>query len=577
MAVLRRQLLHLVLDLKQKRNPLFAGILCIVLYLAAMMSVADGFKTMMLLFSLLPTAILALGGKRYGIAAGFLISSINTLFLHRLTAADPELFYKSVLINGLVQILLGTGIGHLRDIQKQMERIVKQKQHALSRVRYMALHDSLTGLANHQLFNEVLDLALRHAQRDEKHLAVLFIDIDDFKLINATLGYPEGDALLRLVSNTIVASLRISDTVARFGGDEFVAVLPGFDSLDAIHTVTNRILKSVHAASSTVRMSVSGGIAMYPQDGHTPEDLIRNANEAMMVAKQNGKDRFCHWNEIRHESVRYGIAVESALRKALLNNEFRLCYHPILNISEGNPLGAEVLIRWTSSELGDVSPAVFIPIAERSGIIRDIGMWVLEQVLRDMKTMNEDGVDIDFLAINVSTAQLIDPGFPDKAFEKITAAGIDPAKLEFEVTETGIALQGNPAALLAPIKEIGVRVALDDFGTGNSSLRYLSELPIDVLKIDGSFVRKSMYDSKAAVITHSIVSLALMLDLNIVAECIENEEQRQTLYYMGADRMQGYLFRPPMPFAEFLDLLKQGASLHPIDSPVTKEPGLRGA
>ncbi|KAB2930066.1 MAG: EAL domain-containing protein [Leptonema illini] len=567
MAGIRRRLLRLLMRLYQRRRLLSLGLLFTALYIGGFVVAFHRFGTALILLSFLPNAVLSLGGKRYGILAGTLIGAINTIFIVvYLPEITGELFYSSVLIDFLVQILIGLGVGHLRDSQRTMERIVRQRQHAINRVRHMALHDSLTGLANHRLLYEELDLEIRHAQRDKKRLAVLFIDVDDFKHVNASLGYHEGDELLKHTGKAILDSLRLSDTVARFGGDEFIAVLPGIGSAEDILPVTNRLLKAIQTASATVRLSISGGIAVYPEDGTTPTDLVRNATDAMFVAKENGKGLFRYWKEVQHETIRHRLAVEAALQSALLRDEFRLFYQPILHITDGHIIGAEALLRWTSPELGEISPAVFIPVAEKSGVIREIGLWVLDRVLSDLKALNVKGQALEFIAVNVSTVQLIDPHFPAQALQKIRSAGIDPSRLEFEVTETGIALQGNPAGLLAPIKKIGVRIALDDFGTGNSSLRYLSDLPIDVLKIDGSFVKKTMVDSKAAVITHTIVSLALLLNLNIVAECIENEEERQTMYFMGVDRMQGFLFSPAVTFEEFSAMLSRNHSLPPIET-----------
>jgi len=449
---------------------------------------------------------------------------------------------------------------------------VSARKEAEERIRELAYHDVLTGLPNRLLLRDRLEHALARAQRRKHHLAVLFIDLDSFKNINDSLGHAVGDQLLKEVASRLCASVRDVDTVARLGGDEFVVVLENLpDASDAVSVATN--IHTVFARPITVgdqalHTSASIGIAIYPDDGENTESLIQNADTAMYQAKAQGHSHYQFFAPFMNEQARGKLALENTLRGALERDEFQLYYQLICDLRTGAIASVEALIRWESPGQGLVPPDKFIPIAEETGVIVQIGDWVIRQACRDLAGWQSQNLAPPRVSINISPRQLRQPGLAACIRTIIQDAGISASQLEFEVTES--ALMDNPdmaACILSELKNMGLGIVIDDFGTGYSSLAYLKKFPIDKLKIDRSFVRDLLSDNNDREITLAVISLSHNLGLQVTAEGVEVQEQLDFLRQHGCDYAQGYFFSRPMPPDAFQSFLASGSNFHTLALP----------
>ena len=443
----------------------------------------------------------------------------------------------------------------------ESHRMILQLNSAREKARHLATHDQLTGLANRALFHDRLSQALASASRSRQRLAVLFVDLDGFKTINDTLGHAVGDGLLRSISRRIAASLREADTAARLGGDEFAVLLTNLSNeLDAA-TVAKKLLvelaEPIHFRSQFTAIRCSIGISTFPRDTQDAEELIKKADTAMYHAKDAGGSRFEFYTEDMNAALQRRIALEERLRTALDDGGFLLHYQPQFDLTRGRIIGAEALLRWQHPELGLVSPAHFLPIAEETGLIVPIGDWILRTACKQMATWNREGYRGLRISVNVSSQQFLEPDFADVVQAALEQSGLPPVSLELEITESSLLRDVNVTVdTLRALKDLGVRLAIDDFGTGYSALAYLKRLPIDVLKIDQSFVRTLTTDPADATITETIVQLAAGLNLTTIAEGVETAEQLLLLGSYGCKRMQGFLFGKPVPpetFRTWLD------------------------
>ena len=426
-------------------------------------------------------------------------------------------------------------------------------------LRHQALHDPLTGLPNRVLFVDRLSHALVRRTSGEDHgVAVLFVDLDDFKVINDTLGHAAGDELLRLVADRLLHVLRPEDTACRMGGDEFAFLVEGAQRLHADGLAT-RILDALaepfeiggHRASLTASIGVSIGSGT-AQLGSTPaetaDELLRDADTAMYAAKSLGKGRIQVFERGMDEPVKRRRELRSALELALESDELFLEYQPIIDMGDGALLGVEALVRWNHPQLGRLMPMDFIPLAEESGLIKPLGDWVLRRAAAELATSSI------MVSVNVSAHQVGDGTLPALVAEVLRGTGLDPARLLLELTESTLASAGAGVETeLAQIHELGVRIALDDFGSGYSSLEYLGRLPIDVLKIDRSLVERVDVEPQRQEVIRAIDQIATRLGLDTIVEGIEREAQRTTLLDLGFTAAQGYLFAPPLPLDLALD------------------------
>lgn len=481
-----------------------------------------------------------------------------------LSSQDDEELAVGILQRGAQDYLVkweGQGRTILRSIRHSIER--KRAELHLS---YLAQYDPLTGVPNRQFFNDQLDRAIAGAQRDQRPVAVLFLDLDEFKMINDTLGHDVGDGLLKEVAERLRGCLRGGDVVARLGGDEFGVLLEGAATPHAVESVAKAMLDSVaescRVAGRQLRVAASIGITLYPEDHRQPEGLLKNADIAMYTAKQGGGNtyRFFHAG-MQAELVAYHELARD-IHVALERGEFHLAFQPKVNVHTKSLHGLEALLRWTSPVRGVVGPAQFIRVAEDSGHIIALGEWVLNEACATLRRWGDQGLRTVPVSVNVSARQFQQPGFHRRVGEILTRHGVSPALLELELTEGMIMADVHGAQReLVELKRMGLRLSIDDFGTGYSCLSYLRRFPIDTLKIDRSFVQDIGTSLDGEYIIDAILSLARSLRLQAVAEGVETHEQLNHLIDRGCHVVQGFLLGRPMESAlvePLLEALEQG-------------------
>src|SRR5438132_6882661 len=415
----------------------------------------------------------------------------------------------------------------------------------------LAYHDAMTGLPNRPLYIDRLILALAQASRSNQRLAVFFLDLDRFKDINDSLGHSIGDSLLKAVAERIRRCVREGDTVARFGGDEFTLLIPRIEQVEDAAKIAQKILETLKipfiVGERELFVTTSIGISVYPNDGADPETLLRNADTAMYRAKDSGRDNYQLYAPAMNARALERLALENLLRKALSQKELVLFYQPVVDVMTKAIVGVEALIRWKHPEMGLLSPAHFISTAETSGLIVPIGNWVTRTACHQIKVWQKR-IDRDLtVAVNLSARQFQQPNIVEEIARALEETDLDPESLELEITESN-AMQNaeNTIYTLRELKALGVRIAMDDFGTGYSSLNYLKRFPIDILKLDQSFVREVNHDATDAAIVSAVISMAHSLDLKVIAEGVETEEQLAFLTKQRCDRIQGYLFSAPL-------------------------------
>lgn len=453
---------------------------------------------------------------------------------------------------------------------------VTERRQAEAKIRSLAYYDGLTGLPNRQMFSELFTQAMRHARRSEKPLALLFLDIDNFKDVNDSLGHGAGDDLLRQVADRFSGCIRGGDllgragkessstSIFRFGGDEFILVLTNLQQEQDASLVARRIMGALSepfpVGGQDFFATVSIGIAVYPSDGDDVKTLLRNADSAMYHAKQKGKNTFEFYTESLTQVSIERMNVEVKLRRAIEQGELKLFFQPKVETRSGLLAGAEALLRWSTSGLGSVSPARFIPVAEETGLIIPIGEWALREACRQMQAWDAVGLPPVTVAVNVSARQLHSGDLSRVVSDLLDETGLRPQCLELELTESAI-MSDVPRAklILQKLSELGVRISIDDFGTGYSSLGQLKKFPVDALKIDQSFVRSLPEDADDSSITLAIIAMAHSLGIRVVAEGVETEAQYSFLKEHGCDEVQGYLFSPSVSAPEFVQFLDNAA------------------
>nr|WP_249798365.1 EAL domain-containing protein [Bradyrhizobium zhengyangense] len=436
-----------------------------------------------------------------------------------------------------------------------------EKNEADERIEYLASHDSLTDLPNRETFNGLLRGAIDDAQRHDHRFALLFIDLDRFKVINDSLGHEAGDLLLLEVANRLRGALRASDVVARLGGDEFVVILDQCGEIDDVQRIATGLLAALaepmELAGHECHTTASIGIAMYPANGADAQTLTKNADMAMYLAKEDGKNGYRFFsNEVKTQSIER-LSLESALRRALEREQFSLNYQPKVDMETGQITGVEALLRWNHPDLGSVSPAQFIPLAEETGLIVPIGRWVLNEACAQAMTWQRCGLLPLSMAVNLSPRQFADEHLLQDVDEALAASGMSPVLLQLEVTESMMMRNvGRALKVLDAIQSRGIRLAIDDFGTGYSSMSLMKHFPIDTIKIDRSFVRDLPQDSEDQAIAQAIISMGKALGMTVVAEGVENAEQEAFLRTHGCDEMQGFLIAKPLPAKQMAELLR---------------------
>ncbi len=445
---------------------------------------------------------------------------------------------------------------------------VTERMRDAERLSFLAQHDALTGLPNRLLFTDRLRQAMIEAQRHNRLVGVVFLDLDRFKNINDTLGHDVGDATLVAVAARLRDAVRPSDTIARLGGDEFAAILADMARAEDAPMVVQRILDAFkepfHIDGREQFMSASLGITLYPVDETDADALLRNADTAMYRAKQHGRSTCQFYTAEMTRRAHEDMALEGALRHAIERDELLLHYQPIVDLNTGLLLGVEALLRWQHPQLGLVSPARFIPLAEESGLIVPIGDWVLRQACQQARTWHDAGFTDLYVAVNLSSRQFREPDLVQRVQQVLADTGLAGVRLELELTESMLLTNiDNTVRLMQELDTVGVRFAVDDFGTGYSSLSYLKRFPIDVLKIDQSFVRDITTDPDDAAIVRAIITMAHALGVRVVAEGVETHQQMDFLRANNCDSMQGYYLSRPLPAEALSTLLAQGLQLSP--------------
>jgi len=423
-----------------------------------------------------------------------------------------------------------------------------------------ANHDSLTGLPNRNLLWDRIDRACERTQRYGDFAAIAFLDLDNFKIVNDSLGHTLGDHLLRAVAARLEASLRAMDTVARLGGDEFVLVLSDQKSEERVSAELRRVVESfAHPFSVDGRdvfITASVGVALYPQDAKDPESLMKSAELAMYRAKESGRNTYQLYTTEMQSRVNERLALESRLRRALEQGEFSLHYQPQVDLRSNRIFGCEALLRWNQPDLGMVDPAKFIPLSEETGLIIPIGEWIVRTACRQCKDWQDAGLPAVTVAVNISARQFREKTLLQTVAGILAEIGLDPRLLELEVTESVIMHDAqNVITDLQAFRDMGVRLSIDDFGTGYSSLSYLKRFPVDRLKIDQSFVRDITTNADDAAIAQAVITLGHTMNLRVLAEGVETAEQLAFLRRNQCDEMQGYLFGRPVPAEQFAQLL----------------------
>jgi len=440
-------------------------------------------------------------------------------------------------------------------------RILQQRKRMEDRVNHMAFHDELTSLPNRLMLSQRLDQALSRHRRAGSRLALLFLDLDRFKVINDSLGHETGDVLLRQVADRLRAHSREGDTIARMGGDEFVVLIENSGNLSDISARAQRLVEQLSApyllGSNDCHVTVSIGVSVFPTDGSDAPALLKAADVAMYRAKDTGRDSYQFYSAAMNVHTVERLELEFDLRHALERNEFLLHYQPKVEVATGMITGIEALLRWDHPRRGLISPMDFIPLAEETGLIASIGEWVLATACARTKEWQDQGFAKLGVAVNLSARQFADPMLLPKLTSIIRRSGLDPSSLELEITESLVMSQGGSAvAVLQQLKSLGVRIAIDDFGTGYSSLAYLKRFPIDTLKVDRSFIRDIPADSGDKQITRAIIAMAHSLRLRVVAEGVETADQLRFLRKERCDTVQGYYLHRPLPEAEVAGVLK---------------------
>jgi diguanylate cyclase (GGDEF)-like protein len=453
----------------------------------------------------------------------------------------------------LALALVGWAVLMTRRTLRQLQGAEAQQREAERRLAELAQYDALTGLANRTLFNDRLAQAIARAHRTEQPVALLFVDLDRFKEINDSLGHEAGDAVLRETAARLRAHLREGDSVARLGGDEFTVILEDVAGPDEVRAVAQKLMRAfaepIVVDGQDLFPTLSIGVALYPRDGDTAEALLRHADTAMYQAKAEGRDGFQFYAPTMSAAVTERVTLEGRLRQALERGEFQLHYQPVVRLQTGEVASLEALLRWRHPEDGLIAPGRFIAVAEQTGLIVPIGAWVLRNALATLAAWRSGGADAPaYVSVNVSARQFRAPGFVEQVRDELADSGLPAEALLLEITESLLLRDDDQVWTdLAALRALGVRIAIDDFGTGYSSLSYLRQVPIDVLKIDRSFIQSMAGSPQQTALVDGIIRLAHTLGLQVVAEGIEDAAERDLLIGMGCTLGQGYLFARPMP------------------------------
>lgn len=441
-------------------------------------------------------------------------------------------------------------------------RDISERKNFEKKITYLATHDAVTGLPNRNLLSDRMSQSIAYANRNKKLIALLLLDVDDFKTINSTLGHKTGDQLLKSVADRLKNCIRKGDTIARLAGDEFVIMLPYINESKDVITVVNRIQKAfstpVKINKHEIFVTAGMGISVYPHDGDTAGILLKNADIAMYKAKELGRNNHQFYSTKMNAKVSQRLAMETDLRHAVQREEFVLHYQPLINSDSGQIIGAEALIRWMHPRLGLISPLRFIPLAEETGLIIPIGEWVLRTACKQNKKWQDQGLLPIPVSVNFSAYQFSHIDFIETIVGVLDETNLEPKYLELELTESVIMKNEKLGIeILNGFKKMGLYISIDDFGTGYSSLSHLRSIPLDKLKIDQSFISNMTTDTSDMAIVKTIILMAKNLNLKVIAEGVETKEQMEYLREQNCTEIQGFYYSPPVSAEEFELLLKK--------------------
>lgn len=456
-----------------------------------------------------------------------------------------------------------------KELNRELEIKVKQRtkeiieknqelEESIRKIEYIAYHDSLTSLSNRRYFEEKIESAIQETNQLNSRFAIMFIDLDRFKFINDTLGHHTGDLLLVSVSNLLKNIVGKDNVVSRQGGDEFMILVRNTTKEEAerlAEQIINELQKPISINGNELFITSSIGISLYPDHGSSLNSLIKRADTSMYSAKEQGKNRYQTFNVSMDDHITLKVNLENGLRKAIELNELSIAYQPKLELRTNEIIGVEALLRWKHSEYGNISPSTFIPLAEETGLILKLGEWVLREACLQLKKWEDEGVEHLGVSVNVSTIQFIQKDFVEKVEAILKDTLADPVYLELEITESSTMDTELVISKLKRLKQLGIKISIDDFGSGYSSLSHIKNLPIDILKIDKSFINDIENDQSNQAIVSTILALATNLNLKTIAEGVENERQYQILKEKGCDQIQGYFISKPVPVTEVSKLL----------------------
>lgn len=434
-------------------------------------------------------------------------------------------------------------------------RDISQRKKSEKIIEHLAFHDSLTDLPNRRLFLRRIEEDLMQASYEGTKIAVLFLDVDRFKIINDSFGHELGDNVLLEAVTRIKKQIKAEDFLARFGGDEFTMLLTDIESKDEVEEMVERIkqdfTRPFKIGNKSYPLTFSIGIALYPEDGKSINELIGRADTALYHVKERGRGNYAFFSKEMEQKSLERTLLDNELRKAVHTNQFYIKYQPKINLKNKEVMGMEALLRWKHPEIGMIPPDKFIPQAEESGLINEIGEWVLKEACTFAKSLQNNGCKDCIISVNLSGKQLEDENFINKLKHILSETGLEPKYLDLEITENILVNERTVFHMLNQIRELGVHISIDDFGTGYSSLSYVKDLPVNTLKIDMSFIRDIEHSEESKAIVFAIIKLAETLDMNVIAEGIENEEQLDILVDNGCSNAQGYLFSKPLIADEF--------------------------
>ncbi len=494
---------------------------------------------------------------------------INLLMSFKPTQVDVYIeWYQWVWLALILPAVAWIG-SRISVMRARILRSNEELTNALATIQDMATHDSLTGLPNRASLSDTLQHAVSKADRNKNGLALFFIDLDNFKSINDTLGHPTGDQLLREMARRIRASIRDSDLVARLGGDEFVVMIESVAERAGLQLLATKILLAISEPAQLqgheVKVTASIGIATFPADGKDVPTLLANADMAMYRAKAQGRARTSEYSADLGADAVERFEIEKGMRSGMQNHEFHLYYQPKIDFNSGKMLGVEALIRWHHPKLGVLGPDRFIPVAEATNFILPLGKWVINEACRQARAWQDANMPMFPIAVNLSVKQLADLSLSQDVADALRLSGVNPAMIELEVTETAVMRNLDEAVvILESFRALGVRVAIDDFGTGYSSLAYLKQLPVDILKVDRAFVKDLPHNRDDLAITRAIIAMAHGLSMTVVAEGVEQKHQFDSLRDSGCDEYQGFYCSPAMESGVLETLLRKHGLVIPV-------------